>query len=218
MHTACYEIAAIASVRLRALLRSKRFHSTASLVRQYKSQILSSIDFTTPAVYHAPLFFLKVIDKLQDDFLEELSLSPLVALCDYNLAPLCTRRDISMMGLLHRVTLGDAPVQFRSFIYPAKPGAQNRGWAYTFERHGKQLHDPIDGTASRMMERSVLGLIYSYNALPAQVVKYTSTKTFQCCLQKGVRACARAGSPNWQTHLKLGARAHGITFFRKFFE
>jgi hypothetical protein len=57
MHTACYEIAAVASVRLTALLRTRRLHSTATLVKQYKSQILSSIDFATPAVYHAPSFF-----------------------------------------------------------------------------------------------------------------------------------------------------------------
>jgi hypothetical protein len=217
MHTACYEIAAIASVRLRALLRTKRFHSTPTLVRQYKAQILSSIDFATPAIYHAPQFFLHVLDRIQDEFLAEMSLSPLAALCDYNLAPLSTRRDISMMGLLQRVSLGIAPAQFNHFIYAASPGAQSRGWAFTFLRHGRQLHDPIDGSTSRVMERSVLGLIYTYNCLPTHVVEHKTPKIFQRALQIGVKLCAHSGSSGWEALLKQGARAKGVTFFRKWF-
>ena len=47
---------------------------------QYKSQVLSCIDYTTAAVYHAPAFYLQSIDKEQEDFLNELGLSALNAL------------------------------------------------------------------------------------------------------------------------------------------
>ena len=110
-----------------------------------------------------------------------------------------------------------APPQFSKFIYPSLPGEQSRGWAYTFERHARQLHDPIDGTTSRVMERSVLGLMCSYNALPASVVQLKTPKTFQRALQKAVKTCASSGSSNWEALLKLGARANGITSFRQWF-
>jgi hypothetical protein len=217
MDRACYEIAAVASTRLRTLLRVKRFHSTRSMVRQYKSQILSSIDCATSAIYHSPAFFLQVLDRVQNEFIAELSLTPLDALLDYNLAPLCIRRDISMLGLLHRVSLGVAPPQFRRFIYPARQDEWNRGWAYNVARHTKQIHDPIDGTTTRMMERSVLGLVYTYNSLTQRVVDLKDVSRFQHALQDAVKACARAGSSDWELLLKQGARANGVASFHKWF-
>lgn len=103
MSTACYEIAAIASTRLHALLRTKRFHFTASMVKQYKSQILSSIECATAAIYHAPAFFLRVLDRVQEEFFTGIELLAVDALVDHNLPPLSTRRDISLLGLIHEL-------------------------------------------------------------------------------------------------------------------
>jgi hypothetical protein len=157
------------------------------------------------------------VDKIQEHVLSEVSLTPVAALNDYDLAPLSARRDISMMGLIYRISSGLAPPQFSEFIYPPRPGEQGRGWAFNFQRHGKQLHDPIDGTSARIVERSVLGLIYSWNALPSQVVEHKALKVFQRALQRGVKACARSGCPQWPTLLREGARANGIHDFRKWF-
>ena len=72
---------------------------------QYKSQVLSGIDFSTPAIYHAPTFYLEVIDRVQEEFCEAIGISKSEALIEFNLAPLVARRDISMFGLIHRVVL-----------------------------------------------------------------------------------------------------------------
>ena len=179
--------------------------------------MLSPVDFATSAIYHSPVFFLQVLDRVQNEFVAELSLSLREALLDYNLAPLCTRRDISMLGLVHRVSMGVAPTQFSRFIHPVRHGVMNRGWACNVDRHTKQLHDPIDGTTTRMMERSVLGLVYTYNCLPLKVVDLKDVHHFQHALQNAVKACARSGNSGWEALLKEGARAHGATYFHPFF-
>ena len=135
MKTACYEIAAVAAGRIQILLRSAKFYSRADLVCQYKSQVLSSIDYATPAIYHAPEFFLRCIDQVQENFLSELEMSASEALFDFNLAPLKSRRDISMLGFLHRIVLKDAPVQFSKYAYGATTHSRSRGWAVQFDRH-----------------------------------------------------------------------------------
>ena len=72
MRNACYEIVSIAAGRCRAVLKLRSFFTTAEIINHYKSQVLSGIDFTTPAIYHAPEFFLRVIDAVQDNFLNEM--------------------------------------------------------------------------------------------------------------------------------------------------
>ena len=76
----------------------------------------------TPAIYHAPPFFLVSIDRVQSAFLHELDVTPEEALLDFNLASLSSRRDISMLVLPHRGVLGDATVQFNRYVR-ARPAA-----------------------------------------------------------------------------------------------
>ena len=71
-----------------------------------QNYVLSYMEARTPAIHHAPDFFLAPLDRVQNDFLEQIGLDATQALLTYNLAPLATRRDISMLGFLHRVSLG----------------------------------------------------------------------------------------------------------------
>ena len=67
------------------------------MVRLYKKQILSFLESSTPALYHAAPFTLAWIDKVQIRFLMEIDLSEFDALKDFRLAPLKCRRDIAML-------------------------------------------------------------------------------------------------------------------------
>ena len=196
MRAACYEIAAVAAGRVQILLRSAKYYSRAALICQYKAQVLSSIDYTTPAIYHAPEFFLRSIDKIQEDFLSELEMSPSEALHDFNLAPLSSRRDISMLGLLHRIILKDAPVQFPKYIY--KASSARRGWAFTATRHTHQLHDILSSPSAKIVERSVFRLVHPYNVLPQFVVDSMSTSSFQSKLQRALKETALQDVPEWE--------------------
>ena len=71
--------------------------------------MLSYLEVFTAAVHHANEFFLNSIDQVQRTFLAELGLSVDEALLHFHLAPLAARRDIAMLGLLHKVALRSAP-------------------------------------------------------------------------------------------------------------
>ena len=107
------EVVHKASSRLCCLLRCRRFYSVADLVLQYKAQVLSYIEYRTPAIYHAADTHLDKLDAVQCRFLKEVGVSPLEALVDFHLAPLCARRDIAMLGVIHRAACGGGPFELR---------------------------------------------------------------------------------------------------------
>ena len=93
--------------KLLMLLRSRRSFHTTDLVIQYKQQVLSFIEYRTPAIYHATRTVLGRLDKQRFPF-RELGIIREASLLDFNLAPLSTRRDIALLGLLHRAAIGRA--------------------------------------------------------------------------------------------------------------
>jgi len=106
MRRAAYEIAARAGSMVKRILRCRRVFSASSLIALYKTHVLSYVEYNTPAVFHAPLFFLSAIDAIQDQFCDDLGLSAEEVLLQHNLAPLRSRRCIAMLGLLHKIVLG----------------------------------------------------------------------------------------------------------------
>ena len=127
MHAAARHVAIEAGWRLKSLLRTRRYFTTPDLVRLYKAQILSFVESSTPALYHASATTLFRIDRIQDRFLRELGLTELQALKDFRLAPLSSRRDMGMLGLLHKVTLGKAPPQL-STLFPRRRAIPEPYW------------------------------------------------------------------------------------------
>ena len=112
-------------------------------MKQYKTHILPYLEFATPAVYHATATAPEPLDKLQATFLREVGLTPLEALKKYNLAPLETRRDIALLGVVHRTVLGEGPPQFRRWFFAAEGVSHeyNTRRQEARRKHGKQLHD-----------------------------------------------------------------------------
>ncbi|CAE8602818.1 unnamed protein product [Polarella glacialis] len=217
MNTAAHEVALQAGWRLRCLLRGCRFFSRYVLVRLHKSQVFSYVEFGAPALYYAPDFYLAPVDNIQARFLEEAGISALEALTEFHLAPLSTRQDIAMMGLLRRIALGSAPPLFSSFIRRETRPLFLRCLRNQASRHDKQLQDPIDGTRTFMLERSVLGLIYTYNMLPQHRVNEKSTSGFQRKLQLAVKRLAATGEPNWPHLLRTGIKTMSATSFQSCF-
>jgi hypothetical protein len=151
------------------LLRSRRSFSTEDLVIQYKQQILSYIEYRSAAIYHATSTALSRIDKMQDNFLRELGITRESALMDFSLAPLAMRRDIALLGLLHRSALGDGPEQFREL--------------FKRRQNSYRLEDPLESQhASLLMKRSIWGLISVYNKLGG-ALQCAAVKDFHRMLQ-----------------------------------
>lgn len=104
--------------KMRTLLRTSRFYTVPEMVFLFKTHILSFIEYRTPAWYHASETALRPVNRILTSFLAGLGVPAVEALLKYDLAPLSTRRDIAMLGVIHRSVLGLGPELLRQFFKP----------------------------------------------------------------------------------------------------
>ena len=182
--------------KLKTLLRTRRFYNDAELVLLYKSHLLSAIEYKTPAIYHARRVDLVLLDSVQQKFLREAGVDELTALRQFSLAPLATRRDIAMLGLIHRTVLKKGPPHFREHFKPAEPARPGE-----VRRHRRHLADPRAEWTGRAVARSVLGLVAVYNLLPDELTRLNAVPAFQSALQRLVQDRADDGAADWQSTL-----------------
>ena len=207
MLDAAKHVAREAGWRLKTLLRTRKFFTTPELVHLYKAQILSYMESSTAALYHAAPTNLAWIDRVQHRFLKEIGLSELEAVRNFRLAPLNSRRDMAMLGLLHKINLGEAPLQLQALfpktgLVPELPGRRRlRFWR---PLHSKQLATPVDWASSEVLKRSLFGLVRCYNKLPQKLVDASTVKALQRDLQLGLLHCAELGLNNWQSLFSSG--------------
>ena len=120
------------------------------------------------------------------------------AFIDYNFAPPCLRRDVAILGLIHKRALGLAHVAYEQLL-PFAP----LSW-YSLPRppqHNKQLniHRDLCIYKHNMFNRSIFGMVDVYNRLSQRMVNYDSVKSFQSELTKiAKQRCAR-GEATWKT-------------------
>ena len=119
-----------------------------------------------------------------------------------------------MLGLFHRVVLRIAPTQFSHYIFPDTSPTFARSWAYQFERHNHQLHDPLKNPVPKMMERSIFKLIHPYNVFPQCVVDSKSTHCFQAKLLRTLKKCAHEHVLDWEFFFSRGVYNLGVNSFR----
>ena len=163
----------------------------------YKAHLLSYIEYRIPALYHACDTALGELDRVQTRFLREAGLTEEEALLEFNLAPLSARRDLAMLGLVHRTVLGRGPKQFRNFFKLAEAGGVRPNTRLESRRHHKQLQDLRTGKHTNLVKHSALGLTGVYNLLPTEAVELDTVKDFQGCLQDLLKHRAAAGTRNW---------------------
>ena len=183
MSEAVSEIVTAAGWKLRTLLRTRRYYTDSDLIVLYKAHLLSFLEYRTPAVYHATRAVLNRLDSVQTKFLKNVGVDEVTGLVEFHLAPLCVRRDIAMLGLIHRTVLGKGMPQFAEHF---RAGRQQR------------LHDPRNDCAAPLIRRSVFGLCAVYNLLPPQIVAMKSVSAFQRGVQDMVCNLAKSGHPQWR--------------------
>ena len=188
------------SWKLRTLLRTRRFFDTKSLVHLFKSRILGYVEYRTPAIYHATATSLDRLDGVYRQLLRTANLSEEDALLNFGLAPLNARRDIAMLGVIHRTVLGLGPRQFRKFIRLAGDSL-NPGGRVALNNHDRQLVSFRKGNYLDMVSHSLLGAIDVYNLLPGYVVDAGDVSAFQNRLQQLLKVLAKDGIPGWQRYL-----------------
>ena len=113
---------------------------------------------------------------------------------EHNLAPLQLRRDIAVLGLLHKIQLGDAHPEFDN-IFPKLIEAHVGDTRWNARRHGKQFWEQ-DGNTD-YFNRSVFAALRVYNVLPEYVVNLGGVQEFQSMLTKDARFRCRLGDSSW---------------------
>ena len=218
MHSAARNVATEAGWRLQQLLKSRCFFTTPELMHLCKAQVLSYVESSTPAIFHASPSVLEPVDRVQRRLLRELGMSEVEALLNFRLAPLPSRRDMAMLGALHKVTLGLAPPQLAAFF----PRAAGRTTSFDRQRlrhwrplHDKQLHSECAIDSTDIMRRSLFGLVHLYNRLPQRTVGQLSIKSFQRSLQEALKVYASAPTApdDWQRLYSVGWRRLSLAQF-----
>ena len=133
-----------------------------------RKHLLSYFEYKTPAMYHAKREVLQKLDRVQSKLLSDIGVDEVTALIEFNLAPLSARRDMAMLGVIHRTVLGKGPRHFKQHFVLDSDG---------------RIVDPRRKFGGELIKRSALGLVAIYNLLPAPYKKVGSVKDFQRILQ-----------------------------------
>ena len=121
---------------------------------------------------------------------------------NFRLAPLSTRRDIAMLGLIHRTVLHRGPVHFKEFFVAdasrsKAPESRHKLQLSELPAHWTDFALPNSRPAD-YIQHSALGLIPVYNALPSSIVEGSATVSeFQAALQHLVATRMNAGCSDW---------------------
>ena len=115
-----------------------------------------------------------------------------MAFIDVNFAPSELRRDIGMLGFLHKRVLNQCHVGLTTLLPMAM---QNPGSRW----HDKQIDSQIDKCIARhvLWCRSLFGMVDTYNRLPQRVVDIPTISGFQAELTKMARVRCLSGNLTW---------------------
>ena len=183
--------------KVRALLRTSRYHTDAEMLTLFKSHIWSYIEYRTPAFFHATSTTLQALDGVLPSFLSKCNVSECEALLNFNLAPLHARRDMAMLGFHSPYSSGQGPAQFRRFSVRDHASARESG--RHFKYRARRLVDTRGkGRDLDMFRRSVFGMVRVYNLLLDEIVMKDIVKSFLATLQGLLEDRAGTEAPSWQ--------------------
>ncbi len=221
MHRGARKIATEAGWRLSSILRSAKFFSTPEVFRLYKAYVLSYIESSMTGYYHAADSTLMCIDRIQSRFLRAMDMSEVDAIVRFRLAPLKLRRDIGILGFLHRVTLGLVSPQLQALFPKAgrralAPGIAGRS-RLARRYHDKQLVDRVTRSSTVLFCNSIFGMVECYNSLPQRLVDLPNVSVFQRALQASCAQRAKEGYGQWQQIFSEGRKYSSLIRFQAFF-
>ena len=197
MHTAIEQMLSKVRPKITAILRTRAYYSLPQLVTQFKTHIWGLMEAHSGGIFHACTTLLAKIDHAQNRFLHELNLCPDRAFLEFNFIPPSFRRNVGILGLMHKRVLGKCHPTFQQLLpfYTERfPEGRDRG-------HSKQLYGHwVEINSHRALyTRSIFGMCDIYNNLPQYVVDSTSVSAFQACLTQMARTRCEQGVAAWAT-------------------
>ena len=181
--------------KTKALLRLRGHYPVKELLNQFKTHIWGLVEYQNGAIFHASSYLLQKLDRVQQHFLDEIGIDAKTAFLECNFAPLVLRRNIGILGLLHKRVLGLAhPVFQRLLPFHADIFHEQREG-----RHNRQLYwHYLEVQFQRsLFQRSIFSMCGTYNTLSQELIDSPSVSIFQAGLTALAKAECQDGNPNW---------------------
>jgi len=195
MHQAVDQILAQVRPKVKAILRTRSHYSTQALIDQFKTHVWSLMECHNGAIFHAATYILDKLDGVHAHFVSELGMTCEQAFLQHNLAPPCLRRDIGILGMLHKRVLGLSHPIFAELL----PFHFDRFGSYRRGEHNRQLYGHIMEIQFQhaLHFRSPFAMVYVYNRLPQAIVDCDTISAFQCNLTAMAKSSCQNGDANW---------------------
>ena len=182
-----------ARAKFQALMRTRCHYNDSDMFLQFKTHVLGLLESNIGGIYHATATLLAPLDRVMVTFVHNFNMESEDAFRKYNLAPLNLRRDIAMLGFLHKCNLPNAHPDLLE-LFPQAPGPGGV--------HNKQLWNIMTfyrecSFYPALARRTVFHLVHVYNALPQRVVDCKEISDFQHELTEMARIKCRQGHDNW---------------------
>ena len=153
------------------------------------------MEYHSGAIFHASDTLLERLDSAQRGFLQEIGMSPEITFVEHNFAPPRLRRNIGMLGFLHKRVLGLSHPNIQKLL----PFHADVFGSLRAGEHDKQLYGHILEVQQQqsLHRRSVFGMVDVYNRLPQHVVNYPTISVFQRHLTLEARKLCQDGNSTW---------------------
>ena len=195
MHSAIDQLLAKIRPKSTAILRTRAYYSIDDLITQYKTHIWGLVEIHTGGYFHAASFLLQKVAQVQTSFLNKLGVSEKDAFLTNNFAPTELRRNIGILGLLHKRVLGLCHRSFdRLLPWRSERFHTERGFGHSKQLYGHRLETKFQ---SALFFRSIFAMVDVYNNLPQSVVDAPNVKVFQKLLTDMARERCRVDRPQW---------------------
>ena len=195
MHSAVEQVLSKIRPKITAILRTRQYYDIPDLIFQFKTQIWGHIETNMAGYFHAASHLLAKIDAAQNKFLHDLGVSPMHAFMEFNFAPPRLRRNVGILGLLHKRVLGKCHPTFERLL----PWLSSKFPDFRTHAHNKQLYGHwAEITAHQtIFNHSIFAMCDVYNSLPQNVVDAESISDFQHSLMNIVRARCQSNDADW---------------------
>ena len=195
MHTVIDQVLSRIRPKCTAILRTRGYYSVRELILQFKAHVWGLIETHCGAYFHAATNLLNKIDEVQRSFLKKLDVTEEQAFLDFNCAPPTLRRNIAVLGLLHKRVLGKCHVSFENLLpWYSQRFDIPRGFG-----HNKQLYGHwVEAQQHRsLFAKSIFLMVDIYNNLPQEMVDAKIVSAFQHSLTKLAKDRCQQGNTRW---------------------
>ena len=205
MQTAIDQLLSKIRPKSTAILRTRGYYSTADLITQYKTHIWGLVEINCGGYFHAARSLLDKVGQVQISFLRKLGLTEKEKKLEHNFAPTVLRRNIAMLGVLHKRVLGICHKSFERLLpWRSSRFDVPRGCGHNKQLYGHRLEVTHERT---LFFRSIFAMVDVYNNLPQSVIDAKCIKSFQQKLTDIVRERCQSDKASWQ--LYFSSLSHG---------